>query len=237
MNSNDDNAPIIIPRDNAFRIVCCILSGNNVGTGFFIEKNNYPYLITATHVAKTTNDQTMIIVGNANCNSNHQYLYALSNGNTWKHHAVADISILKMNPQLTIVQQFVAGRCLPWHIFNIEFKAPSRDTELTIFGFPNGLGIHGHFSPLTFRSFASSAILTLPRADTSSMSDFFCMENPACGGYSGGPVMDLSYFQRECVTMTGGGTKCHGIIHGTISDQTGGKIALVTPCFYLRDLI
>ncbi len=77
----------------------------------------------------------------------------------------------------------------------------------------------------------------MPRADTNTLSDFFCLENPACGGYSGGPVMDLSYFQRECVIMTGEGTKCHGIVHGTMSDQTGGKIALVTPCFYLKDLL
>ena len=228
---------MIIPRDNAFNVVCCLLSGNKVGTGFFIEKNNSPYLVTASHVAKTTNAHTTVVVGDANCKPTQQVLWVLSGGKQWKHHPIAYISILQMDLQSPAVQNFIAGRCLPWTLFNTELKTPSRDTELTTFGFPQGLGVQGHFSPLTFRSFASSAILTLPRADTNTPSDFFCMENPACGGYSGGPVMDLSYYQRECLTMTGGGTKCHGIVHGTMGDQTGGKIALVTPCFYLKDLL
>ena len=166
-----------------------------------------------------------------------RFFFALSDGKQWEHHPVADISILPITSQSPAVWNFIAGRCLPLTLFSTELRSPSRDTELTTFGFPRGLGVQGHFSPLTFRSFASSAILTLSRADTKTPSDFFCMENPACGGYSGGPVMDLSYFQRECLTMTGGGTKCHGIVHGTISDQTGGKIALITPCFYLKDLL
>lgn len=32
-------------------------------------------------------------------------------------------------------------------------------------------------------------------------------------------------------------TRCYGIMHGTISDDTGGKLAAVTPAYYLSDLI
>ena len=39
------------------------------------------------------------------------------------------------------------------------------------------------------------------------------------------------------MTRTKEKTWCHGIMHGTMSDDTGGKIALVTPAFYLKDII
>ncbi len=32
-------------------------------------------------------------------------------------------------------------------------------------------------------------------------------------------------------------TVLHGVIHGTISDDTGGKIAMITPMYYLKDII
>jgi hypothetical protein len=63
------------------------------------------------------------------------------------------------------------------------------------------------------------------------------MENPSVGGYSGGPVFDLGYEIIGCAMTTKEMTQMHGIIHGTMSDNTGGKIALVTPMYYLIDLI
>jgi hypothetical protein len=39
------------------------------------------------------------------------------------------------------------------------------------------------------------------------------------------------------MTTTGGGTICYGITHGTLSDATGGKLAAVTPSFYVHDLL
>ena len=79
--------------------------------------------------------------------------------------------------------------------------------------------------------------MTLPRADTGNLSDFFCLENPSVGGYSGCPVFDLGYSTNGLMTMTKEKTWCHGIMHGTMSDNTGGKIALVTPAFYLKDIM
>lgn len=77
----------------------------------------------------------------------------------------------------------------------------------------------------------------MSRADTKTLSDFFCLENPSVGGYSGCPVFDLGYSTNGVMQITKERTWCHGIMHGTMSDNTGGKIAMVTPAFYLRDLI
>jgi hypothetical protein len=65
------------------------------------------------------------------------------------------------------------------------------------------------------------------------------LESPSVGGYSGGPVFDLGYQIVGVMTTTTGSGKtiCHGLIHGTISDDTGGKMAAVTPAFYLSDLL
>jgi hypothetical protein len=66
---------------------------------------------------------------------------------------------------------------------------------------------------------------------------FFCLENPSVGGYSGGPVFDLGYSTNGVLEIKKDKTLCHGIMHGTMGDNTGGKIAMVTPAFYLKDII
>ncbi len=63
------------------------------------------------------------------------------------------------------------------------------------------------------------------------------LENPSVCRYSGGPVFDLGYIVVGAMTTTTGPTMCVGIMHGTIADDTGGKIAAVTPCFYVADLL
>jgi len=50
-------------------------------------------------------------------------------------------------------------------------------------------------------------------------------------------VYDLSVYEQGAVKITGDGTKMYGIMHGTISDDTGGKLAYLTPSFYLFDII
>lgn len=111
----------------------------------------------------------------------------------------------------------------------------SRDIELTVVGFPNGLGTivtgSSNFSPLTFRSFPSSNYMTLCWAD----GEFYCLENPSMGGYSDGPVFDLGYLKSPLMLQNYGDTLIKRFIHGTRSDTTGGKIALVTPSKYLLD--
>ncbi|MGZ3053891.1 hypothetical protein AAER28_32430, partial [Pseudomonas aeruginosa] len=81
------------------------------------------------------------------------------------------------------------------NIFNGK-TAVDRNTILTVIGFPLGLGAVGHFSPLTFRTHASSGLLTLARFDNKKPCTFIVLENSGVGGYSGGPVIDLSIYQN-----------------------------------------
>lgn len=233
---------MIITRDGAFKVVCSIITAKpdgtaEVGTGVFLTTNNHDaWLVTASHVAKGTCNTTIIAVGNENSDCVTIPLAVLATSFQWRHHPVADISAIQIDINEHTVG-LLRSRCLPYDHFNLDRSSVSRDAELTSVGFPKGLGIEGKFSPLTFRSYASSALITLKRFDTGTPSDFFCLENPSCGGYSGCPVFDLGYMVVGAMTTTKEKTICYGIMHGTISDNTGGKLAVVTPSYYLKDLL
>jgi hypothetical protein len=232
---------MILTRDQTFQVVLNLrtplaLGQESVGTGIFVAKANDLYLLTATHVAITTNKTTTVVISDAQGNATSIPLVNFNNGLLWKHHLVADISALpiQMNPT---IQPHLISRFLPFDHFQTQRMPVSRDIELTSVGFPNGLGAQGMFSPLTYRSYASSALISLNRADTNTPCEFFLLENPSVGGYSGGPIFDLGIMIVGGMTTTKEKTDCLGLMHGTISDQTGGKLAAVTPAHYLHGFI
>lgn len=237
---------MIIRRDDAFRTVCELLTptGQNtasIGTGIFIsspagENRAFAWIVTASHVACGTNQHTQLIIATSDGKAQKLQLSLFGSLSAWRHHPVADVSAFLIHAT-PLNEQFLSGRFFPYDHLNIEHVPVSRDYELTSIGFPQGLGTNGSFSPFTFRSFASSGFVTLPRADTKANCEFFCLENPSMGGYSGCPVFDLGYSTNGIMTTTKEKTWCHGIMHGTMSDNTGGKIAMVTPAFYLKDII
>lgn len=207
------------------------------GTGSFVSKDNNLYIVTAAHVAKEMDNSSYIIIQGKNNLPVKLDLLKLANPINWKNHPEADLSVLKLNPENGIMQQHLQERFIPFEMLDTNKVPVSRNTQLTIIGFPLGLGAVGNFSPLTYRTFPSSSYITLNRFDLNTPQTFIILENPNIGGYSGGPVYDLSIIESGNMRMTGKGTKLHGFIHGTISDNTGGKLAAITPTYYLNDLI
>ena len=210
------------------------------GTGTFVATPMEKlYIITASHVARNMNNTGHIVIGDATSKPEIIKWDSLIKDISipWQHHKEADIAVAEINPQQTTLKK-LTKRFLPIEIFSKEHVPPSRDLQLTSLGFPLGLGINGYFSPLTFLSRASSDFITLPRFDTETPCAFFILEDPSIGGYSGCPVFDLSIQKIGPLTINNTtGTTCYGIMHGTISDDTGGKLAAVTPSYYLFDLI
>ena len=232
---------MILTRDDTFRVVFNLRTpvGKNmsVGTGtFVVNGNDQIFMVTATHVAVSCNETTQVVISDSKGNATLLKLTDFNPTLSWRHHATADVSVLpiKMSPS---IQPHLTQRFLPFDHFHVERTPVSRDFELTSVGFPHGLGADGMFSPLTYRSHASSAFITLNRFDTKRPSVFFLLENPSIGGYSGCPVFDLGYMIVGAMTTTKDKTRCYGIMHGTISDDTGGKLAAVTPAFYLPELM
>jgi len=233
-----------LTRDQTFNVVFNLRTpstaqpgSEDVGTGMFISKSdNELFMLTASHVAKASTSSTNVVLIDATGNSTSVNITLFNSALSWIHHPIADISALPVTVNSSNVQ-FLKERFFPYSQLNTSGPTPSRDAYLTSVGFPNGLGASGKFSPLTFRSHASSSVISLNRADTNTPSDFFILEDPSIGGYSGGPIFDLGYIIVGAMTTNTGDTICHGIMHGTISDNTGGKLAAVTPCTYVKDII
>jgi hypothetical protein len=114
-------------------------------------------------------------------------------------------------------------------------RAISRDASVTAIGFPIFDAIGKYFSPLTFNSNFSSGYITLPRADTKQLTTFQVLENPSIQGYSGGPL--FIGIKKDGVSVGPNYTVLVGVMHGTYSDNTGGKLALITPAYFIFDLI
>ena len=86
---------MIIFRDRLFNVVCNIRTPKadgkiSIGTGSFIIKDNKVYLLTADHVAKTVDNNTVLAFGKHQSNCVVLPLTTLSNGNAWKIHPIAE---------------------------------------------------------------------------------------------------------------------------------------------------
>lgn len=232
---------MIFTRDQVFRFVFNLRTpmavGEEVGTGIFVCKNNDElYLVTASHVAKSCNQNSDVVISDSIGHATALKLTSFSNSLQWIHHPVADLAVLRITPTNENTPH-LAQRFFPYNQFNHSQIPASRDIELTAVGFPQGLGVQGLFSPLTYRSYASSAFLMLNRFDIQTPSVFFLLENPSVAGYSGCPIFDLGIMIVGGMTTTREKTICQGIMHGTIFDNTGGKLAAVTPSYYLSEII
>lgn len=210
----------------------------NTGTGFFLAVNTDMYLVTASHVAQHLTTSSYAILRGTNDEPVRLNLTDIIGAAEldWKISAEADVAVHKLRPSNGILT-YLKKRFLPSYLLVDSLYAPTRDTPLTIVGFPLGLGIDGYFSPLTLQTRSSSGLIRLPRFDNSVLSTFFICEDPSIGGYSGAPCFDTSIYKLGGMTTTGDGTKLYGLIHGTISDRTGGKLTAVTPIRYVLDLV
>lgn len=237
---------MIFKREDIFMMICRIVTpqyggGNKTGTGMFIydeKPNEEPriWILTASHVAKDTRPWTNVIISFPKWRPLTFSLSFFGTPSSWKHHLVADISILPVKTTENILA-LLKNRCFPVDHFDFGIRPVSRDRELTCVGFPLGLGTSNEFSPFSFRSFASSSFLKMKRFDNKMPCDFFCLENPCIRGYSGCPVLDLGGSSNSTKASATNKTVCHGIMHGTATDEKGGSFAMVTPSFYLRNLI
>ena len=93
---------MIIFRDHLFNVVCNIRTPKadgkiSIGTGSFIIKDNKVYLLTADHVAKTVDNNTVLAFGKHQSNCVVLPLTTLSNGNVWKIHPIADMAVIELN--------------------------------------------------------------------------------------------------------------------------------------------
>jgi S1-C subfamily serine protease len=208
-----------------------------IGTGSFIKNETDLYILTASHVAVIMDKNANVVISDANSKPIVFKLSDITDSVGWVYHPVADMAILKLKISEIQMKMYFQRRFIALDMISRDKIAVPRNIQLTIIGFPLGLGAAEYFSPLTFRTFSSSTLITMNRADTHTPQTFIILENPSIGGYSGGAVYDLDIYDQGGIKISGSKTMMRGIIHGTISDDTGGKLAAVTPSFYLFDMI
>lgn len=209
------------------------------GTGFFVTDATRLYLVTAAHVAKAMGPGSLVTLAGPRDTPETIPLDDLSGDprQTWVQHVSADVAVLVLKPSQETVQRYLQGRFLPFEVFSAADSPPPRETQLTVIGFPKGLGVKGRFSPLTLQTLPASGLLSMKRFDVPIDTDFFMLQNPSTGGYSGAPVIDVSRYVMGTVTTTGEGTRVYGLVHGTISDDTGGKLAAVVPVRFIVETL
>jgi len=157
-------------------------------------------------------------------------------------HDSADVAVIQIRNKDVVKP--LAGRALTPPLLLESLEAPPRERALTILGFPLGLGAlvlgpDARVSPITRESRTASGLITLRRGDTKKPAVFFLLDNPSIGGFSGAPVFlfPAPFGQDGALVIPSGESVCVGLVHGTQSDETGGKLTLVVPASSIVDTL
>lgn len=211
----------------------------SIGSGTIIatDYNKY-YLLTATHVRKSAKGALQIALKVENDKANSIPLSELTFllNSKWLDHSEADISLIEITPRNQSQINRFSTSSFPISQIPDEAKSISKEVDIMSFGYPIIESLNRHFSPLIFRSKFSSGYITLKRSDTKTLCTFQLLENPSVQGYSGGPIF-VDIWGGSAFLAMESGTRLVGIMHGTYFDNTGGKLAMVTPSYYIRQLI
>ena len=203
-----------------------------VGSGTVVVNNGRYYIITASHLAKEMKSDAKVIFRLKGDKPDIANLLSISKeGSTkWKHHPVADIAMVELNQKNKTIPE---GYAFPAEQIYSGKELPNHEADLTFLGFPMIDLEMEHFSPLIFTGYLASGLITQLRFDTKTKCNFFYLNNPSIEGCSGSGV----YFSvKKAFYMGGKKTLMIGIVHGTKGDSTGGKLAAITPSYYIFDL-
>jgi S1-C subfamily serine protease len=220
---------------------------SQIGTGFFVGSKRHFYLVTAAHVAHFISRKSLFTVRNPGDVPLTLPFGYIVPGKTllplpWHFHPEADLAVLQL---VNVEVRFFDKRFLPLNdSLEADEAVPQRERPLMVIGFPLALGTTGRFSPITVETKAASGLLRLKRPDTKTEATFFVLDKPSIGGYSGAPVflMPYAYSGGPWMAMPSVGSpearpKCVGVVSGTISDDTGGKLAAIVPSVFVVRMI
>jgi hypothetical protein len=206
------------------------------GSGTIISISSRYFLLTANHVAKELKESAKIIFRLAGDKPGIYDLLPLTRAKKliWKNHPIADMSMIELFANNNNILQIFQKWSFPIGQISGVKQLPSREADLTFLGFPLIDLEMEHFSPLVFTGYLASGFITQLRYDTKTKCNFFYLNVPSIQGCSGSGV----YFSVKKGMYVGGSvTLFIGIVHGTQGDNSGGKLAAITPSFYINDLL
>ena len=206
------------------------------GTGFIVMAGGRLFLVTAEHVAASIPFDATATLRGSGGEPVVFALPALSGGNAvaWITHGEADVAVLPLSPSNTFQ---AAIKAVNLEQLSTEETAPSLDSILTTVGFPLALGVQGRFSPIVKTSRPAGGFFRHARFDKPTEATFFILDDPSVAGFSGAPVFRLPVIRMGGVGMGQGAFQCVGLVHGTFSDDTGGKFAAVVPAKFIAETV
>lgn len=209
---------------------------STIGTGFLVAREGRVFIATAQHVAAALQTNSTATVRLPDKGGSVIQLSKLLMSE-WRSHQTADVAVAEVKPNIEAIS--LLDSAFSYDIIISKPMTPSRSIRLTVIGFPLSLGIGKTVSPITRESMAASGPLDLPRFDNYVVSQFFLLQDPSVGGFSGSPVFDLHLPSMESggISFRSSGSTCYGLVHGTISDKTGGKFAAIVPALFIRQVI
>lgn len=219
--------------------------GELVGTGFLVQLPGTVFLVTAEHVARDLGASPLLTYAAEGDRAKALALADVAGSAPlkWVFHGEADVAVLALRGNPDVVALLGSRALAPAHLISV-LEAPVRERTLVTMGFPLGLGgltlgPDLRLSPLSRESRAASGLLTMKRFDTKNPSVFFILDNPSIGGFSGAPV-----FMLPGAVMSGDGIGftppvgfCVGLVHGTLGDGTGGKLAAIVPVAFVTQTL
>jgi len=230
--------------------VAYLKEGKLSGTGFCVTvespgagSKGQPYLVTASHVAKFLTPDSIVTFrepGDIPLPTTLKDIALSGSMAIWQSHADADVAVLRMKIDESSLA-LLKGRCLKFSSITSDEGAPLRERPVVVMGFPLELGTTGHFSPVTSEAKPASGLVRLLSTDFPKEATYFVLDKPSIRGFSGAPV-----FLSPGPYASGGAmvfletpvpTVVVGLVHGTVSDKTGGKLAAVVPSKFIRDTI
>jgi len=209
---------------------------SSTGTATIIYHENRYFLLTAAHVAKDMDSLSKIVFHVENDKPMIVDLKSLTllEPIAWTEHNEADIAILELKlPTDTLLKNRFESIAFPIaQIYNGK-DLPSRSAGITFVGFPVIDLDLIHFSALFFNANICSGLITQNRGDNKKKCTFFYLNTPSVQGCSGSGVF---FSVQKDMYFGGDQTILIGVMHGTYSDNTGGKLAAITPSYYIFDL-
>ncbi|GGD41847.1 hypothetical protein GCM10011514_02300 [Emticicia aquatilis] len=231
---------IVVLYDNE-----CRLSG----TGTLISHDNRYFIITAKHVASNLSNHAQVVFSfrKDSVPIKIDIIFISKNLPTiWTHHPKADISSLEVEPINKDWEQFLLQIAINSIRIPKSLDALMRGDETYFYGFPNFDINSPKISPVSFSAEISSIINStkifesrvFESLQTNEYVEYFYLDKPSMQGASGSSVFvratkSGSGIMRSHFSMTA----MIGVITHTHSDNTGGKLGVVMPCYYIWDLI
>jgi hypothetical protein len=206
------------------------------GSGTIISHNGKYFLLTANHVAKEMRNDAKLVFRVSGDKPGIIDLLVLTKNHklNWTNHSIADLSLIELTAVNKDIEQRLQQWAFPSYLIYGGKETASKDVDITFLGYPLVDLQLEHFSPLIFTSHLASGLITQARYDTKTKCTFFYLDLPSMQGCSGSGVY---YSVKKAMFIGGNKTILLGVVHGTAGDNTGGKLAAITPSYYIWDIL